>query len=95
MKSFVVKGKVFKYPGAQGWHFIEVEKKLSEKIRKGRHETVGWKFLRIKANIGRTMWDTTLFPTKQGPYLLALKASVRKKECVFEDDTVSVRCTFV
>ncbi len=95
MKSFVVKGTVYKYPGAGGWHFIELGKEQSKQIRKERHAVVGWGFLKIHATLGKTSWDTTLFPTKQGPYLIAIKAGVRKKEAVFEGDSVAVRCVFV
>ncbi len=94
MEKFLVKGKVYKYPGAGGWHFVELPKVLSAKIRKERHNPKGWQFLKIQAKVGRTSWDTTLFPTKIGPYLIAVKASVRKKEGMYEGDTVSVHCTF-
>jgi hypothetical protein len=34
----------------------------------------------IVATIGKTNWKTTLFPTKEKVYMLALNAEVRKKE---------------
>ena len=95
MVKFLVKGKVYRYPGLGGWHFVELPKVLSAKIRKERHETVGWQFLKIQAKVGKTSWDTTLFPTKIGPYLIAIKASVRKKEGIYDGDIVTIRCVFV
>lgn len=96
MKSFSVKGKVWKYHGASGWHFVYIDKKISEKLKAEKNtKKVGWSLLKIKAKIGKTEWNTALFPTKEGPYLIAIKASVRKKEGILEDDTVRITCTLI
>ena len=44
--------------------------------------------MRVHAKIGTTSWDTSLFPTKEKVYLIAIKVSVRKKEGLDEGDTV-------
>jgi hypothetical protein len=91
-KNFMVKGTLFKYPGAGGWHFIEIDKKTSAFIKEAKATKVGWGFVKVRATIGATSWNTTFFPTKQGPFLLSVKAAVRKKEDVFEGDRVTVQC---
>lgn len=97
MKSFEVKGKVWRYPGLGGWHCLYVSEALSRSLR----DTVrakkksGVAFVRIKATVGKTSWHTTLFPTKDGPYLLAIKADVRHKEGIAEGDSVLVHCAFI
>lgn len=94
-KRFIVKGKVWVYPGLGGWHFVYVDKKFSEKLKKEKTTNrVGFSFVKIKARLGKTEWNTSLFPTKEGPYLLSIKASVRKKEAVYDGDDVTVRCIF-
>ena len=41
----------------------------------------GWGSVRVKAAIGETTWETSLFPqAKEGAYILPIKADVRKKE---------------
>lgn len=86
-KSFIINAKVWRWPGDAGWHFINVDKKISEKIR--NVYTKG--FVRIKAKVGKTSWDTALFPHKlSGVYLLSVKQSVRKKEDIFEGDIIRI-----
>ncbi len=81
---------VWIYPGLGGWHFVTLDKTLSEQIKKTA-SSYGAGFVKIKATIGKTSWQTALFPHKQsGAYLLSIKASVRKKEEVYEGDTINV-----
>lgn len=96
MKSFEVKGKVFR-PGKEAWHFVYVPKALSQRIRDRARgmKGVNMSFIRVKAKIGKTSWNTTLFPTKDGPYLLAIKADVRHKENITEGDVVKVSCNLL
>lgn len=88
--SFVLKSKVWVYPGMASWRFITVPKKESEAIRKkhGTHAR-GWGSLPVTITIGGTSWNTSIFPDKKsGTYLLPLKAAVRKAEGIFDGDTV-------
>ena len=44
----------------------------------------GWGSVRVKVTLGKTKWDTSIFPDKKsGTYLLPIKAEVRIKEHVF------------
>jgi hypothetical protein len=52
----------------------------------------GWGMIPVTAQIGRTKWETSLFP-KDGRYVVPLKAAVRKAETLDLGDTVSVRLT--
>ena len=52
----------------------------------------GWGSLPVTVAIGKTRWQTSIFPDKKADaYLLALKAAVRKQEKIAEND--SIRCT--
>lgn len=102
MKSFEVKGKVWRYANPNGlqtggWYFVYVNEKLSRQIKDATRnkKKVGFQFVRVKATIGKTSWTTSLFPTKDGPYLLAIKADVRHKEGIAEGDAVKVQCAFI
>lgn len=94
MKStriFSVKGKLWRYPGPSGWYFLTIGKKEALEIKFVESgKTVGWGYVPVTAKLGRTTWSTTLFPTKEKEYLLALKASVRKAEKVADGDIVKV-----
>jgi Domain of unknown function (DUF1905) len=86
-KTFKLKAKVWLYPGAAGWHFVNLDKKMSAQIRaiypKG--------FVKVKVRVGKTEWNTSLFPHKEsGCYLLSIKSQIRKKEDMWEGDEVSL-----
>jgi hypothetical protein len=87
-KNFKIQAKVWRWPGDAGWHFVNVDKAISAEIRKSHPKG----FVYIKAKVGKTEWDTALFPHKlSASYLLSVKAIVRKKEGIFEGDTVEIR----
>src|SRR3989344_927458 len=91
MKSkYKMKAKVWLYPGMAGWHFVYIDKKISAKIKtaEAKKPRRGWGSIRVRATIGKTSWDTSIFPDKDGPYLLPLKAAVRKKEEILDGDTI-------
>src|SRR3989344_6089247 len=91
-KPYRVKGKVWVHPGEMGaWHFVAVDKKqsveLKEKYAKMKR---GFGSLRVRVTLGKTKWDTSIFPEKRsGTYLLPLKASVRRAEDIGEGDIIT------
>lgn len=95
MKQFTIKGKVWKYEGPASWYFVYVGDKESAALKKFRGKRVGWGYIPVMATIGKTSWKTTLFPTKEGPYLIAIKTGVRIKEGVHEGDTLRIRCSLI
>lgn len=89
-KNYHISSTVWVYPGLGGWHFVTLDKVLSQTIKKTARR-YGAGFVKITATIGSTSWQTALFPHKQsGAYLLSIKASVRKKEAIYEGDTVQI-----
>jgi hypothetical protein len=54
----------------------------------------GWGTLRVRATIGDTSWDTSIFPHKTSDgWLLPVKAAVRKAEGLVLGDLVTVSLT--
>lgn len=97
MKRFVVKAKVWKYPGMDGWHFVYVGDKESAQVKKFQQKMPrrGFGSVHVRAILGATTWDTSIFPTKEGPYLLPLKANIRKKEAIYDSDKVEIKCALI
>ena len=92
--SFTVRGKVWRYDGPAGWYFVNLNRRDSARVRKlPRAKTVAWGYVRAKAKLGNTDWNTTLFPAKGGIYMFAIKAAVRKKENIQEGDDVRITIT--
>ena len=91
---YAVKSKVLLYPGMSGWHFVSIDKKTSDKIRKTQigKKRIGWGSIPTNITIGKTTWKTSIFPSRDGTYLLPLRAEIRKKEAVYEGDTIHFKC---
>ena len=91
-----VRSKVWVYSGFAGWHFTTIGKTLAARIKKESWgPRRGFGSIRVDAKIGKTQWKTLIFPTKEGTYLLALKAEVRKKERIAAGDRPSVQLTLL
>ena len=84
--------------GASAWHFLTIEGQAADDI----HATAlmrrmeggpkrGWGSLKVRATIGDTRWNTSIFPDKQRGWLLPVKAAVRKAEGLVVGDDVTVR----
>jgi len=91
-KLFTINSKLWRWPGDMGWHFINLDKKISKEIR-----TIYPRGLvKISASIGNTKWNTSLFPhLESGVYILAIKKSVRKKEELMEGDMIKIKFSLV
>ena len=81
------------------WHFLTIEGEAAEaihalalmrRLETGRRR--GWGAMKVKARIGDTQWETSIFPDKgSGGWLLPVKAVVRKAEGLVSGDLVEVR----
>jgi len=89
-KKYKVREKIWLYPGMEGWHFVYVDKKQSAEIRKkyGKSKR-GFGSIPVEVTLGKSKWKTSIFPEKDGPYLMPIKASVRLAEDVGDGDTIS------
>ena len=84
-------GIVVFWRGPAPYFFVAVPEGPSCEIKSiSNLVTYGWGVIPVRARIGRTGFETSLFP-KDGRYLLPLKAVVRKAENLAEGDEVSVR----
>lgn len=90
-------GTAWQWQGAEpqggGWYFLTVEGAAAAEIRYAAlGRTAGFGSVRVTASIGRTRWQTSLFPHKEsGGFVLPLKAEVRRREGISAGSGVSVR----
>lgn len=84
--------EVWRYKGDSPWHFVTVPRELSAQLKAesaGSRKPFG--SVRVTARIGRTRWQTSLFPDgRLDAYLLPLKADVRRREQIVDGMTVEV-----
>jgi hypothetical protein len=74
------------------WVFVSLPQDESDDIRDlvGAHSR-GFGSVRVRVTIGRTSWQTSIFPSADGgPYALPLKKAVRRSEKLDVGDTASV-----
>ena len=79
---YIFKGKMWKYKGPSGWHFVTLPKTLAQKIRRIHSlSEEGWGRLPATACIQETKWDTAIwYDSKAKSYLLPIKAIVRRTQ---------------
>jgi hypothetical protein len=94
-KTHTLSSKVIVYPGMSGWRFLLLPIQQGQEI-KGKYaaKAKGWGSLPVTVTIGKTKWETSIFPDKtSGSYVLPLKAKVRKAEEISDDDVVTFTLT--
>lgn len=91
--TFRLKAKVWLYAGKSAWHFATLPKRVTNQIKSlfGGLER-GWGSFPVSVTIGKTTWQTSIFPdSKTATFLLPLKAEVRKKESLVEGKTITIK----
>jgi Domain of unknown function (DUF1905) len=88
------------------WHFITISGDVADAIQvtavMHRLETTGgarkrgWGAIKVRAQIGDSIWDTSMFPAKAaGGWMLPVKAAVRKAQGLLAGDNVTVSVTLL
>lgn len=90
-KNYKMTTKVFLYPGMAAWHFLGLPKEIGHEIKENFGKgSRGFGSLPVEVCIGKTVWNTSIFPEKtSGSYVLPVKAIVRKKEDIEAGEEVT------
>jgi hypothetical protein len=89
--NFEFNGIIWFWRGPAPWYFVTVPADKSSDLKAiSGIVTYGWGVIPVQVRIGKTRWQTSLFP-KDGLYIVPIKASVRKAENLEEGDDVTVR----
>jgi len=93
LPTFTVKARIWLYPGDAAWHFVNIDKEQSVRLKERYGKQArGFRSLPVTVTLGKTTWDTSIFPdSHSGTYLLPLKASVRRSEAVAAGDDISFK----
>jgi hypothetical protein len=83
-------GEIFYWRGPSPFHFVSVPVDESDELHAvSSLVSYGWGVIPVRARIGETSWETSLFP-KNGGYLVPVKASTREAEALELGDIVKV-----
>lgn len=84
-------GEMWTWRGPSPYHFITVpEDECAELETAAALVSYGWGMIPVTAQIGITVWKTSLFP-KNGRYIVPIKDLVRKGEELDVGESVTVR----
>jgi len=84
-------GEIWHWRGPAPFHFVTVPDAESAAIEAAAPSvTYGWGMIPVTASIGRTSWQTSLWP-KDGGYVVPLKTAVRRAEQLELGDVAHVR----
>jgi hypothetical protein len=84
-------GKIWYWRGPAPYHFVTIPAEESHDLKAiSASVTYGWGVIPVRARIGQTEFQTSLFP-KEGHYLVPIKDKVRKAEKLREGDDVTIR----
>jgi hypothetical protein len=84
-------GEVWYWRGPSPFHFVTVPEDESLDIHTiARDVTYGWGCIPVRGRVGRTTFQTSLFP-KDGGFIVPLKVAVRTAERIELGDTVEVQ----
>lgn len=89
--SLEFRGEIWYWAGPAPWFFVTVPAEECEILHDvASWVSYGWGMIPVRAHVGATSWQTSLFP-KEGGYVVPVKASVREAEGIGEGDRVMVR----
>jgi hypothetical protein len=88
---------LWRYPVADGWHFVSLPAEVSAEITDITAGTRrGFGSVRVDVTVGATSWRTSIFPdSKTGAYLLPVKKAVRVAEHLETGDEVRAQLQVV
>ncbi|TDO68573.1 uncharacterized protein DUF1905 [Kribbella sp. VKM Ac-2571] len=84
------------YPGEGSWYFVTVPEDVSDEITdltEGRRR--GFGSVRVSVTVGGSTWQTSVFPTKTGTYMLPVKKAIRTAEDLLEGSPVETQLELV
>ena len=89
--SFEFSGEIWYWRGPAPFHFVTVPDRRSEEIKESSgFVTYGWGMIPVKVRIGKTEWNSALWP-KDGRYIVPVKDAVRNAEELELGDKVTIR----
>ena len=89
IEPFKVKSRVWEWEGKGAWHFVTIDKKTSKQIKdEYPYPRRGFGSIPVNVVINSSRWKTSIFPEKEGTYLLPLKRSVREEQNITKGDTI-------
>ena len=94
---FEFTAKLWLYSGEGAWYFVTLPQNIAEIVQETRSATrSGFGSVKVKARIGNTDWQTSIFPDKKtDSYLLPIKKEIRIRNSLDVNDDVKVKLSIM
>lgn len=91
--EYEFEGEIWRWAARQdAWYFVTLPLDVSDEISAIPLPPRGFGSVRVRASIGLTRWETSVFPdAKRAAYVLPLKKAVMRARGLAEGDTAAVR----
>lgn len=96
MSGYQFTAPLWVYPGEVSWYFVTVPELISDEITdltEGRRK--GFGSVRVAVTVGESTWQTSVFPSKDGTYVLPVKKPIRQAESLTEGTPVHTHLQLV
>ena len=85
------RAELYRYNGDAAWYFLTVPLKVAEPLSDSIvGPRRGFGSIKVRVSVGETTWSTSVFPQKDGTYVLPVKKAVRTAEALEDGELVSV-----
>ncbi|HWI03928.1 MAG TPA: DUF1905 domain-containing protein [Acidimicrobiales bacterium] len=94
---FSFTAEVWEHEGPVAWHFVSLPEEVADEIDATfGHQAKGFGSQRVEVTIGKTRWNTSIFPDrKRGTYLLPVKKEVRVSEQLAAGASAAIDLTVI
>jgi hypothetical protein len=84
--------KIWRYAGEAAWYFASLPSEYSDELKVlSSSNKRGFGSIRVEAEIGKTKWDTSIFPdNKSGCFMLPVKKDVRLMNNLDDGDMTKI-----
>ncbi|TCC42010.1 DUF1905 domain-containing protein [Kribbella speibonae] len=96
MTGYRFTAPLWEHAGEGSWYFVTVPEDVSDEITdltEGRRR--GFGSVRVTVTVGGSTWQTSVFPTKTGTYVLPVKKPVRTAENLLDGSSVDTQLELV
>jgi hypothetical protein len=89
--ELIFSAEVWYWKGPSPFHFVTVPAAGCRDLKAASSVvSYGWGMIPVKARIGSTTWDTSLWP-KDGAYIVPLRLSARKAQRIEVGDRIKIQ----
>ena len=96
IEPFKIKSRVWEWEGKGAWHFVTIDLKTSKQIKNEyTFPKRGFGSIPVNVTVNSSLWKTSIFPEKEGTYLLPVERSIREEQGIKKGDTIEFKLELI